>query len=984
MLLVLTFGIARTAVHVTHDRGRNFEVKRHNVNQIEMSVSNFGQFGHDDITDDCGLWWPKGTQDVYVFGAGSWFGTLQEGDTLVTIGYGPSGGESEYTPGLQDMSFSDENAIIFIQPTPWPPPLDVFPMAPDRARSHQDSWCAYNDLNETYHMPGDTRPIGLEVYQTVYAWNLSSTQDMIFIKYDLVNVSGVTLDDCYFGVITDNDIGNEGGEAGNDICSAIIDRTYIIGSDTFHVDNVAYQWQTEEEPGFSRFPGVLGFDYLQSPYDLVPGQDKDGDGILDQYERDSAWYVNNLPEEQWDVDLDGTPDWRDPSEIPQFGLTSYRRFTRGLEPGQDWERYLTMAGYDFRTLVYDPYDTIIPEPADQRFGECSGPFTLEPADTVTVLVGVILAEWHGMFETPDSALASVDFTAQFIYDQNWLLPGPPSTPLLTCIPGDAQVTLIWDSKPENEPDQYYYVVSDPDKPALYDPFYLEYDFEGYRIWRSLTGRPGDWEVLESADKYNDVTFIEISDDETDTLIAENTGLVHSYVDDGVRNGFTYYYAVTAFDWNRVKETDTTWSPIIFESGKVGITAAPRRNPANYVPGSCSIAVVSGNPLLVNNISYNITYPMAMNNDIINAQFGPITWGNVYVYDTLGNIEDSVVGARYKGFILDHNNVKFDSTEVVVPVKLGAADIPHAFMTLNGVSVMERFVMDSLETGAALFDSIEVRTGDYPPDLPTPAAAVAFPNINLWAYRGNDYEIHWISTTGGTTANSAIVIDAITGDTIPYSIYHPYQAVYATDTLANGWGFWANRAVSDTIVLNGPSPQALWNTKWLYICGGLIAIKGGGQLMPGDQLPEAGDIWYAHATDTYVPAPANAAFIVQPSPAFYDDSTQIAELNVKVVPNPYVIHNEWQQSLRARRLKFINLPANCVIRIFNLNGELVRTIHHTSTLEPDIGAQEVFGSAGGDEWWDLLSANNQLVASGVYIFHIDSDVGEQIGKFVVIR
>jgi hypothetical protein len=32
----------------------------------------------------------------------------------------------------------------------------------------------------------------------------------------------------------------------------------------------------------------------------------------------------------------------------------------------------------------------------------------------------------------------------------------------------------------------------------------------------------------------------------------------------------------------------------------------------------------------------------------------------------------------------------------------------------------------------------------------------------------------------------------------------------------------------------------------------------------------------------------------------------------------------------------------------------------------------------------LSANRQLVSSGVYIFHVRSDVGEQVGKFVVIR
>jgi hypothetical protein len=82
----------------------------------------------------------------------------------------------------------------------------------------------------------------------------------------------------------------------------------------------------------------------------------------------------------------------------------------------------------------------------------------------------------------------------------------------------------------------------------------------------------------------------------------------------------------------------------------------------------------------------------------------------------------------------------------------------------------------------------------------------------------------------------------------------------------------------------------------------------------------------------------------------------------------------------RRLKFINLPAECTIRVFNLNGELVRTIIHHATTEDGL----VVNDAGGDEWWDLLSENRQLVASGVYIFHVQSDVGEQVGKFVVVR
>jgi hypothetical protein len=107
------------------------------------------------------------------------------------------------------------------------------------------------------------------------------------------------------------------------------------------------------------------------------------------------------------------------------------------------------------------------------------------------------------------------------------------------------------------------------------------------------------------------------------------------------------------------------------------------------------------------------------------------------------------------------------------------------------------------------------------------------------------------------------------------------------------------------------------------------------------------------------------------------------LNVKVVPSPYLIHNEWQQSSQIRRLRFINLPSECTIRIFTLNGELIKTIRHVATLAPAEGTA-VQNNMGGDEWWDLLSENRQLIASGLYVFHVQSDVGEQVGKFVVIR
>ena len=400
---------------------RAFMILRHNVNQVEMCVSNYGKFGQDETGNNAGCWWPIGTNHTYIFGAGIWFGTVDSltGDTLVTIGYLPQGGASEFGPGLSGWPVTHPAAVIYIHPENWPPPPDTLPMAPQVLISHEDSWCCFNDSNPVYHMPLG-RPIGIEVYQTVYAWDYWFVEDVIFLKYDVKNVSGHTLYDCYIGVCMDCDIGNETGAAANDRTSGIIGQWYVIDGDSIWVDNLAYQWQEQQEPGNpSWWAGAIGNDLLQTPFDLVAGEDKDNDGIPDQYERDSAYYVNNLPPSQWDVDYDGLPDWRDASENPQIGMTAMKRFTLSLAPNTDPERYATLAGYNFLTGLYEPYDTIPPDPDDQRFLLASGPFNLAPDSIVTMLFAVIFADWHNIFLRPDSALASVDALAQVFYDLYW-------------------------------------------------------------------------------------------------------------------------------------------------------------------------------------------------------------------------------------------------------------------------------------------------------------------------------------------------------------------------------------------------------------------------------------------------------------------------------------------------------------------------------------------------------------------------------------
>ena len=344
------------------------------------------------------------------------------GDTLVTIGYRPCGGESEFAPGLAGWSVNHPAAIIYIYPENWPASPDTLPMAPQDTVSHEDSWCCFNDCDSAYHMPGDTRPIGMEVYQTVYAWDSSFWGDMLYFTFDMKNVSGHTLRNCYLGMFADCDIGHEISGGTNDRCSGIVNREYVIGSDTIIVDDVAYQWQETVEPGTPPwFPGTIGFDLLQTPFDIQWGMDKDGDGILDQYERDSAYYVNNLPASQWDADNDGVPDWRDPSQWPQFGMTALKRFSLLFEPNSDAERYAVLAGYNFVTGLYEPYDTIPPDPDDQRFLMASGPFDLAPDSIVTCVFAVMLADWDDIYMRPDTAIAMIDKYAQDWYDMYWYL-----------------------------------------------------------------------------------------------------------------------------------------------------------------------------------------------------------------------------------------------------------------------------------------------------------------------------------------------------------------------------------------------------------------------------------------------------------------------------------------------------------------------------------------------------------------------------------
>ena len=99
-----------------------------------------------------------------------------------------------------------------------------------------------------------------------------------------------------------------------------------------------------------------------------------------------------------------------------------------------------------------------------------------------------------------------------------------------------------------------------------------------------------------------------------------------------------------------------------------------------------------------------------------------------------------------------------------------------------------------------------------------------------------------------------------------------------------------------------------------------------------------------------------------------DAAKKALEAIRVVPNPYYAYSQYEINQLDNRVKVVNLPAKCTIKIYNLAGTLVRTFEKD---DPQTFLD-----------WDLKNQAGIPVASGMYLIHVNVDgVGEKIVKFM---
>jgi len=108
----------------------------------------------------------------------------------------------------------------------------------------------------------------------------------------------------------------------------------------------------------------------------------------------------------------------------------------------------------------------------------------------------------------------------------------------------------------------------------------------------------------------------------------------------------------------------------------------------------------------------------------------------------------------------------------------------------------------------------------------------------------------------------------------------------------------------------------------------------------------------------------------PDPSVVMDSLLVADLDkINVVPNPYYGVHSGEMNIVDWWVQFTYLPPRCTIRIFDLAGNLIRKLEKN-----DAGTTFLR--------WDLRNVYDSYVASGVYIYMVDTDYGQKIGKLAV--
>ena len=883
-----------------------------------------------------------------------------------------------------------------------------------------------------YPSPSDSTIGGLGMLNQVriFQWANILAEDIMFILYRFFNRGETNHDRLYFAQIMDFGLGNEEGDE--------------IGAYD-PIQDVAYGWDQDgigtRASGGTYDLGYTGFAFLESPARAFDGMDNDEDGMTDEsrfsgpgtliegadailgaamaaldvadftrangpietrpaYQAGRWWtgdenmdwvgYADTNGNGQWDTgerinndigrdglgpfdlgypgpddgEADGVPTLGEPNfdeldvdESDQVGLTGFDLNTRPFYESGDnlrddewmWDRVFNVAQFPLGTKP-----DVIEADIEPFLLFSSGPVNLPPNRT-----DFFSTAW--IFGSDERDFFKNRRTVQSIFNADYTFAQPPFTPTLTAVPGDGRVVLSWDTVAV----------------ASFDRFSQEFDFEGFKLYKGtnillsdarnitdVTGEGTFFEPIAQFDLKNDISGTRtVLEGNAVYYLGDNSGLQFFYVDEDVTNGLTYYYALVAYD-RGVGSIDPQENTFRISATQAGNITGFTKNAAVVTPRSLPAGYVGGGA-----------------NETLEQVNGGIGTGSISVS------------------LFQEESVDFDTF-----YRLEFFHVPD---TLNpDLYHTSRYQVTRLSDGEVVFGP--TRYTDVSP--PIEGFTVSFANDTLIVL--NEERTGYVSNAG--TANEFLSPDPTTLDGFSTDWVARIREDSTSSHTPSAWDYelrWVDPA--DSLYrpqrvfgfLREPIPIFAVNATRKTPADILVEDQNDNRVFdPGDDLIifERYDsrsprlyryrVTFSAGADSTPPSPGDVLrisvrrpfatgdfFQFSLKPSSIDAEAAANELDqIAVVPNPYVGASAYEprsqiEGRGERRVRFINLPRQCTIRIFNIRGELIKTLEHDGFL------------SNGAIFWDLRTEDQQDVAFGVYVFHVEAPgIGEHVGKFALIK
>jgi hypothetical protein len=757
--------------------------------------------------------------------------------------------------------------------------------------------------------------LGVRVIQTGYTYGLQAAQNIIFFKFQIVTTGSVPLPKMYFNLYTDIDVGDVSGgdpEWGDDKIKIDLARSLV----TFYDDGISTEWPSGKT-------GQIGVTMLQTPK------------------------VNGVELGTTDIHYNLYDDDRDQDTV-LYGIMSS---APSLYNSADRNRYFHIGSSS--NLHFDDPATIPVGGMDILANVASGPYTLTPGDTLTFVTAILAG-------TDSADLYRTYGEARKIFLAGFEAAKAPAAPKLTAVPGNKRVTLYWDDKAEASKDNYS----------------GQYDFEGYRLYRSVN---------------KGLTWTQLADYDIINEIGLDKGLKYSYTDSTVTNGIEYWYSITSFD-----RGGPGLASLESALGKVaGVTnlavVKPRPDPLGQVPVTANAAQHIGNgksnySLIVNPVNLST----------LGGGTYDVKFGYTYRYDngapkvkavfTVGD-STKVTPKNYGFQFLAHNLVNL--YDLSTGLELGGNPKSYnpisgsVYTIQGGVPIVLRIRLQPTDTGSVNYP----KAGDYITTnfsvyvtkndsdtvvaprqfLSQPDKVQATYDGVIFSVRAPEYLQNMVRTGRQDEASFRFTVGR--ADSIKNNTYR--ISTTGKDTTAAGEAFVRLSVfrMSDTIRI------AKFDTVFNF---GYIDFAGiRGQIeFPHKNPPLSGNNFMVTSVIPVEPTLADRyRFTLQGQST--DPIVAAGQLSkIKVVPNPYIVSSLYEPEFGevrrepVRQIQFTNLPAQCVIHIFTVDAILVKTIVHNEN--------------SGIATWDLKAEGGREVASGTYMYLVKSSGKEFLNRFAIIK